>query len=143
MGEAHPYRGGERSADRAIKRSSRPASKKVWAKPTPIGAGIAATAIGISNFESETVTIFLTMSFVISLIVVVVNRVRLRMKTLEIFGFNKYLGLLGLAGLGYITDFLCGFSKRSLKKGTRRNYGGGYDESNLRVSLIKNPRRRT
>ncbi len=73
-------------------------------------------AIGINHTDNDTVSTFLAIPFLIALAIVAVNRIRLRMNTLGLFDFNEYLGLLGIVGLGFITDFLCGFSKRGRKE---------------------------
>ena len=81
-----------------------------------VGVYLFAAAIYISKSENDTVNIFLALLFLAALTVIAVNRVRLKMHTLDLFGFNKYLGLLEITGLGCIPDFLCGFSKRAIKK---------------------------
>lgn len=89
-------------------------------------------AVGINHIENDTVTTLLAIPFLIALAVVCVNCVRLRMNTLELFGFNEYLGLLGIIGLGFITDFLCGFSKQGWKEEKRS------DNSQLLQEYIDN-----
>lgn len=74
------------------------------------------SAIYISKSENKTVNMFLALLLLAALTAVIINRVRLKMHTLDLFDFNKNLGLLEVLGLGFIPDFLCGFSKRGIKK---------------------------
>jgi hypothetical protein len=89
------------------------------------------SAIGINHLENETVSTFLAIPFLIALAVVAVNRIRLRMNTLELFDFNQYLGLLGIIGLGFITDFLCGFSKTEKKEEKEKTDSNQEQQENI------------
>ena len=89
------------------------------------------SAIGINHLENETVSTLLAIPFLIALAVVGVNRIRLRMNTLELFGFNQYLGLLGIIGLGFITDFLCGFSKTGKKEEKEKTDSNQEQQENI------------
>lgn len=93
------------------------------------------STISISVIENETVNIFLALLFLAALAVIAVNRVRLKMHTLDLFGYNKYLGLLEIVGLGFIPDFLCGFSKRSIKKDINGHGRALKDENESRAVL--------
>ena len=100
-----------------------------------VGVYLFAAAIYISKSENETINIFLALLFLAALTVIAVNRVRLKMHTLDLFGFNKYLGLLEITGLGCIPDFLCGFSKRSIKKDISGNGRALQDENESKAVL--------
>lgn len=92
-----------------------------------------AAAIYISKSENKTVNMFLALLFLIALTAVIINRVRFKMHTLDLFDFNKYLGLLEVIGLGFIPDFLCGFSKRGIKKVIPNNSRAQHEEERRAV----------
>ena len=100
-----------------------------------VGVYLFAAAIYISKSENDTVNIFLALLFLAALTVIAVNRVRLKMHTLDLFGFNKYLGLLEITGLGCIPDFLCGFSKRAIKKDINGTGPAPQDENESKAVL--------
>ena len=102
-----------------------------------VGVYLFAAAIYISKSENDTVNMFLALLFLAALTVIAVNRVRLKMHTLDLLGFNKYLGMLEIVGLGFIPDFLCGFSKRAIKKDIKNGTGPAPQDENESKAVLQ------
>ena len=80
-----------------------------------LAAFLLLSSIFIYVTETETMATVTAVLWLVMLVVFIVNRVRMRMKTVEVFGFDRKLGLLELLGLGFVTDCLCGFSNKEEK----------------------------
>lgn len=84
-----------------------------------INLGMAAFVLiamfGIYFGENDTIIGIFVIGMLISLAVITVICVKLRLNTVEVFGYSRILGLLALFCLGFVLDCICGFSGRGKK----------------------------
>ncbi len=70
----------------------------------------------VNNSENRTYIGILAVLFLAAIGIYLINVFRLRMNILKKFGRSRKLAFLGLLGLGFILDFICGFPRRERKE---------------------------